>query len=148
MWWDARSDHLGSGPQTNETAGCSGAAPIATAQSESRRTPAATRPAATAQVEPRADLLRRRAHRRWGSIDQGPDPPASGYAAADGPLGSAPQSTRWKTGSRCAPADLASQLGSWPIFAETTGFFSKLLMLDRGAPDHSRQVASSRVWSW
>jgi hypothetical protein len=55
-----------------------------------------------------------------------PDQPVSGSAVADDWPGSAPQSTRRRTGSRCAPGDLASGLGGWPIFAEMAGFFSKL----------------------
>jgi hypothetical protein len=53
----------------------------------------------------------------------------AGSAAADGWSGSAPRLTRTRTGSRCAPGDLASGLSSWPIFAEVAGFFSKLLIV-------------------
>ena len=54
-----------SGPQTSGTAGCSAVAPVTATRSESRRTPARARPAAAARAAPMADLLRRRAHRRW-----------------------------------------------------------------------------------
>ncbi|MFN9932805.1 MAG: hypothetical protein ACK55R_07580, partial [Cyanobacteriota bacterium] len=47
--------------------------------------------------------------------------------AADGWPESAPRSRRRRTGSRCAHADLASQIGSWLILAGMAGFFSELL---------------------
>ena len=55
-----------------------------TSLSGSHRTPAATRPAAAARVEPMAMAghLWRPAHRRRDSIDQGPDPPVCESAAA------------------------------------------------------------------
>ena len=118
MWWGARLDRRGSGRPTSGTASCNGAAPATTAPIRFRRTPAATRPAGVAREELRVGLLRRRAYRRWGSIDQGPDPPASGPVAADGLPGSAPRSTGRRTGSRCTPGDLATGLGSCPIFEQ------------------------------
>lgn len=47
-------------------------------------------------------------------------------AAPDGEPESDLQSTRTRTGNRCAPIDLASQMYSYPIFAEMDGYFSKL----------------------
>ena len=50
MWSGARSDHPGSAPQTSGRAGCSAAAPATAARNGSRKTPAATRPAAIARA--------------------------------------------------------------------------------------------------
>ena len=51
---------------------------------------------------------------------------ATHLGAADDWPGSPPRSTRRRTGSGCAPVDLASGLGGCPIFAQDW-FFSKLL---------------------
>ncbi len=65
MWSDARSDHQDPDRQTSGTAGCTAAAPEATAQSGFHRTPATARPEAAARAAPMAGLLTRRAHERW-----------------------------------------------------------------------------------
>jgi hypothetical protein len=92
-----------------------------------------------------AGRLRRTDQGRLDGADQAPGPPMSGSAAEDGWTGSAPRSTRRRTGSRCTPSDFSSGLGSWPIstrdwfYNKLLGFWSPILS--------PRPVAVNWVWA-
>lgn len=120
---------------------CSGAGPAAGVQSGSCRTPARARPARAARAVSMAGILS--VQRTEGGIEsieglirQLPNPP-------DGWQECAPRSTRRRTNSRCAPVDLASRMGSCPIFVEVAWFFSKLLRLRSFKPPCHPCVISS-----
>ena len=83
--------------------------PAKAAPNGSRRTPTATRPTVVAQVAPMSGHLRHTAHKRWGSVNQGPDRPFSGSSATDDWPGPAPH--RHVGEQKAAALLLTSHLG-------------------------------------
>jgi len=69
--------------------------------------------------------FRRKGNRRWGWADQGPDPSASGSAAADGWRRTATRLRRRRTRSSCALADHASKTGPLVHYRRGGRFFQQ-----------------------